>query len=78
MNSLKISSFNTRGLLNTKKRISVFQYFRETKSDIILLQETHSKLNEEYLWRLNWEKQAEVIFNRSHSQGGELTILLKT
>ena len=47
MNSLKISSFNTRGLLNTKK------------------------------WRLNWEKQGEVIFNHSHSQGGGLTILLK-
>ena len=39
--SLKICSYNCRGLNNTKKRYDLFLFFKEKNVDILCLQETH-------------------------------------
>ena len=41
MSSLKIFSFNCRGLKSSSKRIDMFSMFIEKQADIICLQETH-------------------------------------
>jgi len=46
----KIISLNVRGLSNFKKRRVIFNWCRKMKSDIILLQETPSKLEIEKQW----------------------------
>src|ERR1700730_11852685 len=40
---LRISTLNTRGLLNNKKRSKIFRYIHNFRSSIFCLQETHSQ-----------------------------------
>ena len=44
---LKLSTFNCRGLQDYVKRRKIFHYLRNTESDIIFLQETHSDKEDE-------------------------------
>ena len=40
-NSIRVLSANCRGLQNRKKRLEVLTYFKETKANIVCLQDTH-------------------------------------
>ena len=51
-------SLNVRGLSNFKKRKLIFSWCRK-KSDIIFLQETHSKFEVQNQWEREW---GEVCF----------------
>ena len=55
MENLQIVSLNVRGLQNRNKRNRILQYFKTKKFDVILLQETYSKLQEENEWKKEWE-----------------------
>ena len=55
---IKLSSFNCRGLQDNFKRKKVFHYMRNTESDIIFLQETHSTKSEEAFWKSQWGESA--------------------
>ena len=50
----KISSFNCNGINKFKKRKDVFDYLRNQKSNIILLQETHLPFKDENFISANW------------------------
>ena len=76
MANIKLASFNVRGLLNPEKRRTIFQYFKENKLDLVLLQETHSKVELEKSWRDQWTKDGNIEFSHSNTQGGG-TLCLK-
>ena len=41
LNSILVLSANCRGLQSMKKRTNVLTYFKETKANIVCLQDTH-------------------------------------
>ena len=49
--SLKLCTFNCRGLQDYVKRRKTFHYLR---SDIIYLKETHAHPDDEKLWKNQW------------------------
>ena len=50
-----IGSINVNGLRNDKKRQNVFNWLKNKKYDIILLQETHCEnCDEEHEWSKDW------------------------
>ena len=50
----KIASYNCNGLADNKKRQSVFTWLKEKECNIYCLQETHSTVLDEVLWKKNW------------------------
>ena len=52
--AVNILSANVRGLNNKRSRISVFEWAKKQKADIILLQETYSSMQTEHLWKQEW------------------------
>ena len=51
---LTISSFNCRGLGYSKKRYAVFNWLQTKYNGLLLLQETHSVLEDEDTWTREW------------------------
>ena len=70
---VKLLSLNVRGLREQKKRRIIFKYARE-RADIILLQETHSKLVDEQCWQNKWG--ANIIFNHGDTDARGVCVLL--
>ena len=53
--SLKLCTFNCRGLQDYVKRRKTFHYLRSINTDIIYLQETHADPDDdEKLWKNQW------------------------
>ena len=72
-NELKIISLNVRGLGNLKKRTGVFEWLKQTKSNIMFLQETHSICADELNW--NREMKGHCVFSHgSKSSRGTMVI----
>ena len=71
---IKLSSFNCRGLQDNFKRKKVFHYMRNTESDIIFLQETHSTKSEEAFWKSQWGESAWFASFSSQSRGVAILI----
>lgn len=74
--SVKISSFNCRGIQDRFKRKKIFTFLHQRKDDIIMLQETHSSKDNELIWATEWG--GSIFFNSCTSQGREVAILFKT
>ena len=74
MTSLKICSFNTRGLNEMKKRRDVFNYLHKRKYDICLLQETHCTKEQENKWQNEWGYKAYFSSYRGNSRGVAILI----
>jgi hypothetical protein len=51
---ISIDSFNCHGLADNKKTLSVFTWLKEKKCYICYLQETHSTLLDEVVWKKDW------------------------
>ena len=51
--SFSILSLNVRGLRDKFKRKKLFNWFKDIKTDIILLQETYSSMEIEEQWKLD-------------------------
>ena len=77
MANIKLSGFNVRGLLNSEKRRTVFQYFKENKIDLVFLQGTHSKAELENSWKHKWTRDGHIEFSHSNTQGGGTLCLMK-
>ena len=71
---LKLSTFNCRGLQNPVKRRKIFHYIRNSQSDIIYLQETHSDKNYENFWKNQWGELAWFSSYSSNSRGVAILI----
>lgn len=50
----KLTSLNTRGISNFRKRRTMFTRLRKQKPDIVFLQETHSTRGNEVSWKREW------------------------
>ena len=69
MSDLKFASLNLRGLRNENKRRAMFNYLRRPKYDLICLQETHSNVGDEMLWKAEWGGQIIMSHGTQNSKG---------
>ena len=75
MSKLEIASLIVRGLQDNNKRKIIFQTLRNSKFDIILLQETHSPDEDVVLWKRDWIGRA--FFSLLNSTKTGVAILCK-
>ena len=74
--SLKIISLNVSGIRNQKKRDSIFAWLKENNADIVFLQETHCKSeNDNKQWSAEWGGQC--IWSTCASASRGVAILVK-
>ncbi len=70
MAKCKIATLNARGLNNTKKRISLFEWIREQEIDIVLIQESYCTKDFEKRFRLQWNGDIYHSYtNSKHAKG---------
>ena len=62
MGALTIATFNCAGMADNVRRTALFHYFKKLTCQLILLQETHSKIENEPIWTAEWAPGA-AIFN---------------
>ena len=74
---LCIISLNINGLFDENKRQNLFQILENKKADIILLQETHSKIEEEKKWQKKWKGKSFWHSGNTESKASGVAILLK-
>ena len=58
---LSIASVNARGLNNTQKRISFFNWIRENSIDIVMVQETFC--TREFILKFNYHWKGAIIIH---------------
>ena len=73
---LTISSFNCRGLRDQKKRSAVFNWLQTKYNGLLLLQETHSVLEDEDTWTREWD--GDIYFAHGTNQSRGVAILIPT
>jgi exonuclease III len=66
MANLNIGSFNVKGLADEKKRKEVFNWLREKKMNVYMLQETHFTKENENIIEAEWGFKC--IFSNCSSQ----------
>ena len=67
--TVKICTFNVKGLADIKKRTQIFNWFRESDYNIIMLQEIHCKSQDYKKWEQEWGSKAFFSGNSSNSKG---------
>lgn len=75
MEHITIASINVRGLKQSPKRLTVFQFIQDNNFDLTLLQETHSAEEEQCEWKANWGAQKHIAFNHGTSRSAGQAIL---
>ena len=73
--SLKITTFNCRGLQDRFKRKKIFRFLHQRSDDIVLLQETHSLDENLQMWKLEWG--GEIYANSATSNSRGVAVLFK-
>ena len=73
--TIKLLSFNVRGLSNFKKRTAIFSWCRKQKANLIFLQETHSSKEREAQWKKEWG--AEILFSHGSTNARGVAVLVK-
>ena len=71
---LRIISINARGLADVLKKRIIFNYYKD-RADMICLQETHSKAEDELIWAS--EFGAKALFSHGTTQSTGVCILIK-
>ena len=71
---LKLCTFNCRGIQDHVKRRKIFHYLRVIDCDIIFLQETHSSVNDEKMWKSQWGEHIWFLSGSSTSKGVAILI----
>ena len=69
MTNISILSLNCRGLKGNKKRLKVFQYLKELKSDICCLQDTHFIPEQENDIYSEWGTELFLSYGSNSSRG---------
>ena len=69
-----ILSMNVKGLGNKQKRNQVFEWLRNKKFALYLLQETHSTKSIVESWEREWKGQAYFSGTKSNSEGVAILI----
>lgn len=79
MADIKVISLNTRGIGqgdNGRKRRTIFRWLKQRKPCIWLLQETHTNLNSEKIWKNELGKNYEVVFSHGTKNSRGVAIIL--
>ena len=76
MGKLKGLSLNTRGLKNEFKRCSVFNWLLKQKQDFYFLQETHSEVDNETKWKIQWGHN--IIYSHGTNNSAGVAIMLSS
>jgi exonuclease III len=69
MSTFKITSINVRGLNESNKCRSVYQWFRNGKFDVAFIQETFSKSCDENIWKNEFGGRTILVHGTNHSCG---------
>lgn len=69
MTELKFTSYNVRGLTQSKKRRKVFSFLHNQKRDIFLIQESHSIKGDSNIWQNEWGGKIVFAHGSSSSRG---------
>ena len=75
VSNIGVGCFNCNGLANNQKRELVLEWLSGKDDNIIFLQETHSTLETEQLWRSKWH--GEILFSHGSSNSTGVAILIK-
>ena len=67
--NFKLSSLNVRGIADTFTRRSMFHWLRKFHQGIIFLQETHSSLDTELMWKHEWGAPIFCSHGATNSKG---------
>ena len=70
----KLCSYNVKGLGNKQKRKMIFQWLKDNKVDICLIQEAHYTETVKESWAKDWE--GEIFFSGNSSKSAGVGILL--
>lgn len=62
-------SLNVRGLNNPSKRKSVFKWLKRSRYDVVILQETHSTVQTESMWKPDWPGPAFFAHGSNNCRG---------
>ena len=65
----RLCTFNVRGLGNKTKRQQIFQWLKDNKYEICLLQETHLTSRNETIWKNEWNGPCYFSGNSSNKAG---------
>ena len=68
-NAISFLSWNVRGINDETKRKLVFGFLRNTKSNLMLLQETYSTKEVETRWTREWGNRIIFAHGTNHSKG---------
>lgn len=68
-------SFNVNGLRDVNKRRSVFNFLKTTNANIVLLQETHSSIDDETIWSNEWGNK--IIFSHCSNRSKGVALLFQ-
>ena len=71
----KVGSMNCNGLGDRNKRNKVLTWLKNKPENIILLQETHSTIEQENEWKKMWD--GELYFSHGASNSTGVVILIK-
>ena len=71
-----ILTLNVNGLRNKIKRQTLFKFINTIQADIILLQETHSTINNENIWKTEWSS-SKLYFNHGETNSKGVLIAIK-
>lgn len=71
---LNVISLNVQGLRNRAKRLKIFQYCKRFRANYVLLQETHSLMQDELGWKRDWGNDIFFSHGTSHSAGVAILI----
>ena len=71
---LKIATINCNGLRDRSKSCLVFDFLRKSCVDVVLLQETYSTLDVEFLWSSEWRRNS--IWNSGTNNARGVAILI--
>jgi len=70
-----VSSYNVNGIRQNLKRKSLFYFLKQKNHDVILLQETHSCIIDEKLWKCEW--RGKIIYAHGASNSKGVAVLIK-
>ncbi|MGL5904155.1 MAG: endonuclease/exonuclease/phosphatase family protein, partial [Cetobacterium sp.] len=69
MSSINIASLNVNGARDCKKRAEIYELFKQKHFDVVLLQETHSDVQNAANWAMEWDGLSFLSHNNSLSAG---------
>lgn len=69
MSNINIASLNVNGARDSKKRAEIYEFVKQKHFDVVLLQETHSDVQNEVNWAMEWDGLSVLSHNNSLSAG---------